>query len=240
MFVFKHAPFLALAGLLTAGCSAATIYSTGFESPFTVGTLNGQGGWLTAGTETVSTASPQTGTQDEFLLGNTPTIILHSDPTSGSPLIIAAANLAFLNPILDPWVYVISGGPGSGSTAASVTINPDGSLTFANSAFHTAAGTITTGGYNQFALIADFGTGTYSFALNGTTLVSGIAMLGGTNGGRYDAIAILNTASNGGGLFVDNVFVGNAGSSTPEPGTPILLGGGLVLLGLGLWRKKSA
>jgi len=229
-------------GLLTFdGLNAATIYSTGFEAPtYSIGPLNGQDGWIASGNTNVASVLPQSGNQDAVLLdaGGTQSAA-HFDLIGASPVVTVEANLELLSHTT-PWSF---GFVSAGGANGSVTINTNGSLSFANTGFTTPAGTISLLNYNRYDLTANFGTETYSFALNGSTIAAGIPMgFPFPLPGIFVVGQLVNPVGGlGGEILFDNysVTTGTSGASTPEPSTLVMFGGGVLMLGIGVMRQRA-
>lgn len=225
------------AALVVGSASAASVYSTGFESPFAAGNISGQGGYQTSGAGsnlfriTSGAAAAHSGSQYvQYAVGtgaaNTgsgwawTTNTIDSTSLAGAPIVlasvwasVAASNGATRNSAAgldlydDAGVYRIAG----------MLLNSDGSVTFLNGVddgagntgvLTSAAGALTTGVYHKIAIAADFSTHAIEWIIDGN-VISNAAL---TSGG-FNSFMAASTGFGDADLFMNKGSAGSGGGT---------------------------
>ena len=250
----------ALASLIFTSTAAfgGQIFSTGFEAPtYTIGAINGQNGWQlynpAFSLDNVESTLVDSGSQAAWIIPTSAgqSGMYHTDTASGSPLIDLNADLyiassstesswqfAGLGSGLFPFIGGIdldTNGSGSATDTIYAISNVGGSFP--------AVGSFSLNTWHDVDLLFNFGTQTYSVALDGTTLASGLAFCNdnahcttpgtiseGTFLSFFDVIAGANANDLG---AIDNLSLT---SVAPEPASYVLTG--IALLAVALLRRR--
>jgi hypothetical protein len=229
---------LAVASVLPAG--AATLLSTGFESPtYTTGPIAGQNGWAVFGTSVaaqVESGVAQSGSQAVEVipsLASGQTGPYYGLSTSASIVEMSAYIYVAGSSNQSVWQFAATGA-GLVGFIGGIDIQSNGAIDLI-----TLAGTdVGTFNYNAWQLadfVFNFTTQTYNFSLNGTLLSSGVPFCGangtctGANVPSFgDAFFDTFPATSANDIgYMDNITIS---SVAPEPGSLMLLGAGLAAL----------
>lgn len=229
---------LAISLSITPAIHASVIYSTGFEPPaFTPGLIAGQDGWAVFGTgiSTIEAVNADSGTQAVFVDGSTSSQSgpFHSDSATG-PLVDLSADLFLASSSNQTeWQF---GGLGSGLVPflGGFDVNADDTIHPITATGFTLATTWTRNVWHSVDLLFDVPAQTYSIALDGIQIASGVPFCGGNGTCTGAPVGAYGTGlfdTFGGGNdsgFLDNFQV--ASGSVPEPASILLLTSGMGLV----------
>lgn len=236
--------FLSAAAVLAiaSGANAAVIYSTSFESPFTVGALNGQQGWTAdAGSVANTAGNARTGTQYAQMTGSQ--IGTSAKWAWNGNFSLSAAQLA-VAPIVRAGVWTAQGGNlGTKVVTAGldlydtnvariglIYIASDGSVNVLDGnglGGGTAAGTVNVSAYHHLEVEANFQTMTVEFFVDGVSIYVGGHV--SSDFGDADIRSTRSTTGTGGTTYITAYDDFTLENNVPAPGALALMGlGGLV------------
>lgn len=226
---------------LASGASASVLYSTGFESPFVAGSLNGQQGWLAdAGTIINNAANAHSGNQYANMTGT----------QIGTSAKWAWYGGASFTPGVSDGIVTMTCWAGIFDYAGTKTVTAgldaydtnisrigavylvsDGSIGVIDglaAGGQTAAGTVSIGVYHKLQMVANYSTQSIEFFVDGVSLYVG--SFASTDFSDVDIRGTRSTTGSGGGTTncrFDDYSIET--SAVPAPGALALVGlGGLV------------
>lgn len=232
---------LAVTLSLAVSAHAGTLYATGFENPpFTTGNLAGQDGWSVFGSATpmVENTLVKSGLQAVSLDGSGigQSGPFHTDFSTG-PLISLSVDIYIASSSTQSEWQFGGLGPGLSPFLGGIDVYSNGQIAAITSGFPTI-GTLTYDAWNNFSLLFNLNTQTYSIFENGAPLAANLGLCG-DNG----ACAGAHVSSFGAGFFDtfgsgnDKGYIDNYSASVPEPSALMLLGSGFAGLA-GMIRRK--
>jgi hypothetical protein len=233
LFVF------ALTVALAPTSQATVIYQTGFESPFTVGAIGGQQGWINTDINAtryrIQNSVVKDGTQ-AFQVAQS---------TAGSNVV---REIGPYNPVGNSETLVVLEldfllGAVSNAIGNLNLYDPTGNIVFRAMNFADGgvrlvpqddATSVTRETWNRYRVELDFDSSTATAYLNGVLLTTSP-----TKPLNIPSIGYLQFGFNGGpgGIFIDNLSITST-EPVPEPGTWAMLAAGLA--GLTLLRRRQA
>ena len=239
----------ALVGFAAVSCQAVPIYSTGFENPpFTLGPINGQAGWFvfSASGQTsdpvIENTVVQSGMQavgvDGFVSAQTGPVYA---PNLVMPVLDMSADIFLGSSSSETaWQFASIGLNGLGF-AGGIDIFNGTDIVPITGNVSTVVGTFTRDTWHHVDIVLNYSTQTFSVALDGSTLASGLAFCGNNsppcNGATVAEMGwdIFDTFGGGNDFgAMDNFSIS---TPVPEPSSLALLASGLVG-GLAALRRK--
>jgi hypothetical protein len=231
---------LAVGSVLPA--CAGVLYSTGFESPtFTTGPIATQDGWAVFGTSSaaqVESGVAESGSQAVEVLPSlaaSQTGPYYALSTSATEIELSAYIFLASSSTQSEWQFAALS-PGLAAFIGGVDIQSNGAIDLQTGA-DPDVGTFTYNSWQLLDFVFNFTTQTYNFSLNGTLVSSNQPFCGSASG-----CSGANVSSFGAALFdtfpatdandigyMDNITISSI-TSTPEPGSLLLLGAGLAAL----------
>src|SRR5258708_3667133 len=224
---------IAVLSISAVSMYGGVVFSTGFEAPtYSICSVIGQDGWSgfnpSASFANVETAQVKSGSQavelGAFPSSTVQTGIFHSDSPAGPQIELSADIYLFSSSTQNKWQFA-GLGAGLAPFIGGIDVAADNTLFMITSGF-TVVGTFTRNAWHHVDFLFNMNTQKYSFALDGSTLASGLAFCGdnGPCAGApvasygtsfFDVFATLNSNDLG---AIDNLQL----SSIPQPGSRLL------------------
>lgn len=243
-----------VAGSASSAYADTVLYSTGFENPpFTPGPVAGQDGWAAYGNSSASQIEDTVADSGSQALAVIPALgagqtgAYYGLTTSDSLIEITADLMIDSSTNQSEWQFA-GMGPGLFPFVGGFDVTSTGQIDLMT-AGKPDVGTLTYNTWNLVDLLFNFTTQTYNLSINGTVLASNAAFCGDntvcagapvSSFGNFIFDAFPASSANDIG-FIDNLTISTpSGSTTPEPGSLMLLGSGLLLLAARRWRSVFA
>lgn len=173
---------------IAAGASAATVYSTGFESPFVAGGLNGQQGWIAdAGTVVNNAANARSGNQYARMVNsNFSTTVTANWAWNGTTAFTPGVGNAIVTMTVYAGIFNYTGTrtytagldayDASVARIGAVYLGTDGSFGVIDGiggGGNSAGGLLALNAYHKLQMVANYSTGVINFLVDDVNVFTG-------------------------------------------------------------------